>query len=156
MKPHPAASVKASPGSVGSRAPSVSANTAAAFASLERVRALRNRGVVRGYHAEVDLAAIGRPVQALIAVRIRPPSREVIEAFRDWVRQLPETVGVVVVPGAEDFLIPSAVADTNALYAFVIDRLTQRPELADVRTSVVYSTSAPPSSPPSTTNDPRR
>ncbi|WP_092865352.1 Lrp/AsnC family transcriptional regulator [Quadrisphaera sp. DSM 44207] len=106
--------------------------------ALERVRALRRRGVVRGYHAEVDLAAVGRPVQALIAVRIRPPKREVIEAFRDWVRQLPETVGVFVVSGTEDFLLHVAVPDTDALYAFVIDRLTQRREVADVRTSVVY------------------
>ena len=28
--------------------------------------------------------------------------------------------------------------DNQDLYAFVIDRLTQRPEVADVRTSVVY------------------
>jgi DNA-binding Lrp family transcriptional regulator len=106
--------------------------------SLERVRALRQRGVVQGYHAEVSLPALGRPVQALIAVRIRPPSRRTIEAFRDWVRRLPETVGVFVVSGSDDFLIHVAVPDTDALYGFVIDRLTQRPELADVRTSVVY------------------
>jgi hypothetical protein len=28
--------------------------------------------------------------------------------------------------------------DSNALYAFVIDRLTERPEVADVDTSIVY------------------
>jgi DNA-binding Lrp family transcriptional regulator len=32
--------------------------------SLERVRALRQRGVIRGYRAEVDLKAVGRPVRA--------------------------------------------------------------------------------------------
>lgn len=55
----------------------------AASTSLERIRSLRERGVIRGYHAEADLAALGREVQALIAIRIRPPSRENIEAFRD-------------------------------------------------------------------------
>lgn len=106
--------------------------------SLERVRALRARGVLRGYHADVDLAALGRSVQALIAVRIRPPARERIEAFRDFAARLAETAGVFVVSGGEDFLIHVAVPDTNALYAFVIDRLTERPEVADVRTSIVY------------------
>jgi hypothetical protein len=33
---------------------------------------------------------------------------------------------------------PDRRADNQGLYAFVIDRLTQRPEVADVRTSVVY------------------
>jgi DNA-binding Lrp family transcriptional regulator len=106
--------------------------------ALDRTRSLRDRGVIRGAILDVDLAELGRGVQALIAVRVRPPSREVIEGFRRWVGALPETLGVFVTSGAEDFLIHVAVRDNDALYAFVIDKLTQRPELADVRTSVVY------------------
>jgi DNA-binding Lrp family transcriptional regulator len=106
--------------------------------SSERVRALRAEGVIRGYHADIDFGALGRHVQALTAVTIRPPTRENVEAFRTWVAGLPELVGAFVVSGASDFLLHVAVPDTNALYAFVIDRLTERPEVADVNTSVVY------------------
>ena len=106
--------------------------------SSERVRNLKADGVIRGYHADVDYGALGRHVQALTAITIRPPTREIIEAFRNWVSQLPEIVGVFVVSGAADFLLHVAVPDTDALYAFVIDRLTERPEVADVNTSVVY------------------
>ena len=102
------------------------------------MRGLRATGVIRGYHADVALEALGRRVQALIAITIRPPSREHIEAFRDWAGDLPEIVGVFVVSGGDDFLLHVAVPDTDALYAFVIDRLTERAEVADVRTSVVY------------------
>src|ERR1700712_1056368 len=73
--------------------------------ALDRTRSLRERGVIRGAVLDVDLAAIGRPVQAMIAVRIRPPSRRNIEAFRNWVSGLPETIGVFVTSGTEDFLI---------------------------------------------------
>jgi DNA-binding Lrp family transcriptional regulator len=111
----------------------VSASTA-----LERTRALRRRGVIKGALLDVDLSAIGRPVQALIAVRVRPPTRRNIEAFRDWARQLPETVGVFVTAGTEDFLVHVAVPDNNSLYEFVIDKLTARTDIADVRTSVIY------------------
>lgn len=106
--------------------------------ALDRTRALRDRGVIRQATLDVDLESIGRPVQALIAVRIRPPSRRNIEAFRNWVSRLPDTIGLFVLSGTEDFLIHVAVPDNNSLYAFVIDRLTERPEVADVRTSVVY------------------
>ncbi|MGA1835432.1 Lrp/AsnC family transcriptional regulator [Herbiconiux sp. 11R-BC] len=106
--------------------------------ALDRTRALRERGVIRGATLDVDLPAIGRPVQALIAVRIRPPSRRNIEGFRNWVAALPDTLGVFVTSGNEDFLVHVAVPDNDSLYAFVIDRLTERPEVADVRTSVVY------------------
>jgi DNA-binding Lrp family transcriptional regulator len=111
----------------------VSASTA-----LERTRSLRQRGVIRGTVLDLNLAAVGRGVQALIAIRIRPPSRRNIEGFRNWIAQLPETIGVFVVSGAEDFLVHVAVRDNHDLYAFVIDRLTERGEVADVRTSVVY------------------
>jgi DNA-binding Lrp family transcriptional regulator len=106
--------------------------------ALERTRALRRRGVIKGALLDVDLSAIGRPVQALIAVRVRPPTRRNIEAFRDWARQLPETVGVFVTAGTEEFLVHVAVPDNNSLYEFVIDKLTARTDIADVRTSVIY------------------
>lgn len=83
--------------------------------SIERVRSLQARGVINGFRAGVDLAAIGRPAQVLIAVRIRPPSRENVEGFRDWVSQLPETIGVFVTSGAQDFLVHVAVPDLDGL-----------------------------------------
>ena len=106
--------------------------------ALDRTRSLRDRGVIRGAVLDVDLGKIGRPVQALIAVRIRPPSRRVIEAFQAWATSLPAVIGIFVVSGSEDFLIHVAVPDNDRLYGFVIDHLTERPEVADVRTSVVY------------------
>ena len=62
--------------------------------ALARLRSLRARGVIRGFHAEVDLAALGRPLQALIAVRLAVHAREQIDAFTDAVGQLP---GVLMV-----------------------------------------------------------
>jgi DNA-binding Lrp family transcriptional regulator len=105
---------------------------------LERMRSLRRRGLIVGYHAQVDLAAIGRTLQALIAVRVRPPNRAVIDGFRAFVEQLPEVLSVFVVSGGDDFLIHVAVKDTDQLQALVLDKLTRRKELADVRTSLVY------------------
>ena len=105
---------------------------------LERVRSLHRRGMIVGYHAQVDLAAIGRPLQAFIAARVRPPNRAVIDGFRAYVEQLPEVLSIFVVAGSDDFLIHVAVRDTDQLQALVLDKLTRRKELADVRTSLVY------------------
>lgn len=106
--------------------------------SSERVRGLRATGVIRGYHADIDPAALKRQAQALVAVTIRPPTRKVIEAFRNWASGLSEVAGVFVISGRSDFLLHLAVPDTDGLYAFVIDRLTERPEVADVDTTLVY------------------
>src|SRR5690348_10371226 len=47
--------------------------------ALARLRSLIARGVVTGFHAEVDLAALGRPLQAMIAVRLAVHAREQID-----------------------------------------------------------------------------
>lgn len=106
---------------------------------LERVRELTRRGIVRGHHVEVDLKKIGRPVQAMVAVRLRPPDRTVIESFRAFVTGLPEVLAVFVMSGSDDFLLHLAVADVDHLNDFVLDRLTQRKEIVDVRTSIIFN-----------------
>src|SRR6185369_16794572 len=97
--------------------------------SSERTRALHAAGVISGYHASIAMDALGRHVQALIAITVRPPTRENIEGFSHWAAALPEVVSVFVVSGGSDFLLHVGVPDTDALYAFVIDRLTERPEV---------------------------
>ena len=62
--------------------------------TLARVRELEAKEIITGYHAEVDLAAIGRGLQALVFVRLQPKSQEIIESFIDHVWSLPETIGV--------------------------------------------------------------
>lgn len=106
--------------------------------SLERMRSLRDRGYLLGFTAEVDLALLGRTVEAIISVSLRPQSRTIIEGFRKFVLDLTETIAVFVVTGDDDVLIHVAVPSTRALQDFVLDRLTQRPEIGGVKTSVLY------------------
>ena len=73
--------------------------------ALSRLRALRERGVIRGFHAELDLAALGRPLQALIAVRLAVHAREQIDAFTAAVRELPGVLMVFHLAGATDYLV---------------------------------------------------
>jgi hypothetical protein len=56
----------------------------------------------------------------------------------NWVTRQPDTLGVFVTTGTEDFLIHHAVGNNDRRYAFVIDRPTGHPHVADVRTAAVY------------------
>jgi DNA-binding Lrp family transcriptional regulator len=105
---------------------------------LERVRTLRRRGVITGFHATVDLAALDRRLEALIAVQARPLSREVIDGFKRHVSAMPEVLAVFVLTGADDFLVHVAVRDMDHLHAFLLDRFTRRKEIVSFRTSVIY------------------
>ena len=52
---------------------------------LERVRRLRDDGILRGFHAEVDAKAVGVGLQAMIAVRLRRHSLDLVrgDAFQE-------------------------------------------------------------------------
>lgn len=106
---------------------------------LERTRGLFRRGVITGVHAHVDPRKLNRSVEAMVAVRVRPLDRAVIDGFHTFVLGLEETLDVFVTAGADDFLIHIAVRDVPHLNDFILDRLTQRREITDVRTSVIFS-----------------
>jgi DNA-binding Lrp family transcriptional regulator len=106
--------------------------------ALARLRSLRERGVIRGFHAEVDLAAIGRPLQALIAVRLAVHAREQIEAFTAAVRGLPGVLMVFHLTGVTDYLVWVAAADAQDLREFVVDHLATHPSVARAETSLIY------------------
>ncbi|MFL5854636.1 MAG: Lrp/AsnC family transcriptional regulator [Solirubrobacteraceae bacterium] len=106
--------------------------------ALARLRALRERGVIRGFHAEVDLAALGRPLQALIAVRLAVHAREEIDAFTRAVRALPGVLMVFHLTGVTDYLIWVAATDAQDLREFVVDHLATHPSVAHAETSLIY------------------
>jgi DNA-binding Lrp family transcriptional regulator len=105
---------------------------------LERIRALRAVGVIKGWHADIDLDAIGRPLRAMISVRLRPKTTTSVRAFQQEMVEAPEVLAVWTVTGADDFLVEVATHDVAHLRDFVLDHVTGRSEVVDARTSLVY------------------
>jgi DNA-binding Lrp family transcriptional regulator len=104
---------------------------------LSRVRSLRERGVIRGYHADIDPAAIGRPLQAMIAVRLQADARSHLRSFVAGMARLPEVLNVFFLAGKDDFLLHVAAASTQALRDF-IERLSSNADVAYTETSLIF------------------
>jgi DNA-binding Lrp family transcriptional regulator len=105
---------------------------------LERVRALRAQGVIRGWHADIDPEALGRPLRAMISVRLQPKTTASVRAFQQEMLAAPEVMAVWTVTGADDFLVEVATHDVSHLRDFVLDHVTGRSEVVDTRTALVY------------------
>ena len=105
---------------------------------LERVRRLEARGVLRGYHAEVDAAALGVGLQAMVAIRLSRHSRAFVDSFREHALGTPEVRVVYHVAGASDFLLHVAVRDAEHLRELVLSAITVRPEVAHVETALIF------------------
>ena len=110
----------------------------AASTCLVRLRSLLDRAVIAGFHAEVDPSWIGRPLQAMIAVRLRADARGAINDFSDRLAAMPEVLNVYFLAGADDFHVHVAAQDSEDLRAFVVDQLSAAPEVALTETNLIF------------------
>ncbi len=109
---------------------------------LERVRRLREQGVVRGFHADIDLATLGVNTEAMIGVRMSEHSRHLVDSFIAYVRTLPEVLQIYHVAGADDFLVHVAVRDTHHLRDLALDSFTTRAEVDRIETRLIFQHTA--------------
>lgn len=112
---------------------------------LARIRALQERGIIRGFHADIDPVPLGRGLQALISLRLHSGARADIGRMRDFLAGLAAVESIYFVSGDRDFLVHVAVADSEALRVLVADTLSVRPEVAGTNTSVIFEYRRPAS-----------
>lgn len=105
---------------------------------LARVRALRESGVIRGYHADIDPRALGQDLQAMIAIRLQPHARGAMGEFVRALSSRPEVLEVYFVAGANDFLVHVATTSTDELRRFVGDHLNRDPAIAGTETNLIF------------------
>jgi DNA-binding Lrp family transcriptional regulator len=103
-----------------------------------RVRSLQDRGILGGFHAAMNLAALGYALQALVAVRLTTHSRAAITDFHSAIADLPGVLSAFHVSGANDYLLHVAAADSDALREFVLAHVTAQPAVAHVETSIIF------------------
>lgn len=112
----------------------------AASTCIVRVRKLQREGVIQGFHADLDAAAIGIGLQALASVRLKRHKRAEVESFLQHILACPEVVQAHHLSGNNDFQVHIAVSDSHHLRDFVLEAFTERPEVDHVETSLVYET----------------
>ena len=104
----------------------------------QRMRALRDRGVIRAFRADIDPAAVGRPMQAVIKVRLGSHDRDGVLAFHARLRRIPGVIRIFHVAGADDYLLHVAVADASTLRDLVLEHITQHPGVVHTETQLVF------------------
>jgi DNA-binding Lrp family transcriptional regulator len=103
-----------------------------------RMRRLQAEGYLRGYRAELDLAALGMTVQALVSIRLVSIVREDVESFRDEAPNWPGVLGLVQMAGVDDFLLHVAARDSSELRDFVLEHLAGHPAVAHTETNLIF------------------
>jgi Lrp/AsnC family leucine-responsive transcriptional regulator len=107
-------------------------------AVAERVRRLEEAGVVRGYHAELDLATLGLPMQAMI--RITTSNAGECTSYGQRLLDVPEVLEAQRVTGTDSYILRVAVRSMVHLED-LLNRLS--PHSGDTITAMVLSTPIP-------------
>jgi Lrp/AsnC family leucine-responsive transcriptional regulator len=107
-------------------------------AVAERVKRLKQRGLIRGFHAVLDPAALGMGLTAFVAVTLTHPRDRA--AFLRVVRKQGEVKEAHHLAGEDDFLLKVYCRDTGHLEHFLTDVLKSVPGVQRTRTSIVLGT----------------
>jgi DNA-binding Lrp family transcriptional regulator len=105
---------------------------------IHRVRALREAGVIRGFHADVDLGALGLPLQAVVKVRLGSHNRDHVNSFHAILSDIPGALRVLHVAGEDDYLVHVAVASAEDLRDLVLEHINVHPVVRHTETQLVF------------------
>ena len=97
---------------------------------LRRLKRLERDGVIVGYTARIDPAAIGRGFEVLVFVDLTRKDRATFEAFEAAVAALDEVTEVRRMFGLPDYLVRVATASLESFEAFMSTRLGDLPGVA--------------------------
>jgi DNA-binding Lrp family transcriptional regulator len=103
-----------------------------------RVRRLLESGVIRGFYTDIDPAAVGLPLQAMISVSLQSHSRGKIRDFIQQIRHRPQVMDVYFLAGSDDFILHVAARDTEDLRSFVVENLNADADVAGTQTSLIF------------------
>jgi DNA-binding Lrp family transcriptional regulator len=106
-------------------------------ACLRRVQELERRGVITGYRAVLDRAAMGKGFVAYIAVGLKDHTKLGQEGFERSVANAPEVLECHNITGTVEYLLRVEVADLAAYKTFHTDVLGTFPQVNSLTTYVV-------------------
>ena len=108
---------------------------------LRRVRALEDTDCIRGYHADVNPAALGYGVTVFANVGLHSQAEADLLAFEELARSWPDVRECHMLAGETDFLIKIISTDWDSYQKFLTTRLTAAPNVSVVKSALAIRTS---------------
>ena len=113
--------------------------------TFRRVRALEERGVIRGYAAQVRAETLGLGVTAYVSVSIAGDQFGRVREIEAEIRTHPEILECQSVSGEDDYLLKVVARDLKSLSNYLTDRLMQVAGIDNVRSMICLEEIKPPS-----------
>jgi DNA-binding Lrp family transcriptional regulator len=110
----------------------------AASSTHERIQRLRDSGVIRGSHVDVNPKALGVGLEALFMIGLEKHKRGTVDKLMDDIVKVPEVRSAFLVTGRHDLVVHVVVRDTQHLKDLALDKFTNRPGVTRIETSIIF------------------
>ena len=107
--------------------------------TLSRVNKLESMGLIRSYVAILDRNKLGLGVTAFVSIILKQHGKASSLAFVEAMKTLPEVLECHHIAGEEDYLLKVVAASPADYEEFVLDKLSELPEVLRVNTTFVLS-----------------
>ncbi len=104
---------------------------------LRRVQALERAGLIAGYRAQLDSAALGFEAAVFAMVGLKSQADTELRAFEARVASWPMVREAYAISGEADFLLKLVARDLPELQNFIIEELTAGPYVDSVKTTLI-------------------
>jgi Lrp/AsnC family leucine-responsive transcriptional regulator len=105
--------------------------------AFERVKRLREKGIIKGFTALLEPSALDRALLVFIEVLLDRTTDDVFAAFAAHVRSIPDVLECHMVAGGFDYLLKVRVSDMAAYREFLGGILATMPGVRETRTYAV-------------------
>lgn len=101
-----------------------------------RLRKLEESGIITGYSALIDEAALGFGVSVFVSIKLDRQVDEALVAFEAAVAEFPEVVDCWLMTGNRDYLLRVATEGLAQFEQFLVGRLSKVPGIASMESSI--------------------
>ena len=108
--------------------------------TLERVRKLQESGVLKSYHAQLDVEKVGLGVSTFVLVSLRGHNKENIDIFVSSIEHINEVVECHHITGSGDFLLRIFAKDISAYQKLMLEKVSNISVVDNLQSMVILST----------------
>ncbi len=108
--------------------------------TLERVKKLEKSGLILRYRAELNKEMLGLNVCIFITASLSSSRRDKMETFITKINSIPEVIECHHITGSSDFILKVLTKDIQSYNRFILEKLINLDEIANLQSMVVLST----------------
>lgn len=101
-----------------------------------RIRNLETSGIITGYAAMIDEAALGYAVTVFVSVKLDRQVDQALAEFEAAIRDCPEVVDCWLMTGNRDYLLRVVTDGLAGFEEFLTGRLTRLPAVSSIESSI--------------------